>query len=108
MSQAELTKKHEADRAEWQKRGISGVVTALNADSKEITIALRGGQSMVIQVPDSADLKRYAPDSVRFADAKPGVFADLKVGDQLRALGAKSGEGSRLKAEALVSGPFMN
>src|SRR5262249_47170399 len=30
MTQADLAKKHEADQAEWRKRGVSGVITALN------------------------------------------------------------------------------
>ena len=54
------------------------------------------------------DFRRYAPDSVRFSDAKPGSFADLKVGDQLRVLGEKNADGTRIKAEAIVSGSFRN
>jgi hypothetical protein len=42
---------------------------------------------------------------VRFSDAQPGTFADVKVGDQLRALG--NVEGARFKPEEIVSGSFQ-
>ena len=44
-------------------------------------------------------LLRYAPNSVQFADAKPSNLAGLKVGDQLRALGTKSEDGSHYAAD---------
>jgi len=49
---------------------------------------------------------RYAPDSIKFADAKPSEFAELKVGDQLRALGDRNAEGTRFTAEKVVTGSF--
>src|SRR4029079_18376218 len=51
--------------------------------------------------------RRYAPDSVRFDDAKSGTFADVKVGDQLRALGTKSTDGARFTPEEIVTGSFQ-
>ena len=50
--------------------------------------------------------RRYAPDSVRFSDAKPSTLAELEPGDQLRALGDKNEDGTRLEAEEVVSGNF--
>jgi Golgi nucleoside diphosphatase len=44
---------------------------------------------------------RYAADSVNLNDARPSSFAEIKVGDQLRALGQKSEDGSRLAAEEI-------
>jgi Cu/Ag efflux protein CusF len=111
MTQADLAKKHEADKAEWQKRGVSGVITAVNPDTKEITISTHnrdGVKPLVIATSGAVDFRRYAPDSVRFADAKPSSFAELKVGDQLRALGTRSEDGSRLAPEFIVSGAFRN
>ena len=35
-------------------------------------------------------MRRYAPDSIKFGDAKPSSFGELKVGDQLRALGDRT------------------
>jgi hypothetical protein len=45
---------------------------------------------------------------VKFSDAKPSTFDQIKVGDQLRALGTKSKDGGRLTAEKIVSGTFRN
>src|SRR5271167_4880388 len=33
MTKGDLAQKHERDRAEWQRRGITGVVTALNTEN---------------------------------------------------------------------------
>src|SRR6266852_3288811 len=111
MTKAELAQKHERDREEWKQRGMAGPITALNPETKEVTISTRtreGPKPVVVEVTEKADFRRYAPDSVRFSDAKPGSFADLKVGDQLRVLGEKSADGARIKAEAIVSGSFRN
>jgi hypothetical protein len=45
---------------------------------------------------------------VKFADAKPGTLSDIKPGDQVRALGAKSEDGTHYEAEEMVSGSFRN
>jgi hypothetical protein len=111
MSKAEIAKKHEADKAEWQKRGVFGVITALNPSNREITISVHQGgltRPLVIAASGEVDFRRYAPDSVRFADAKPSSFAELQVGDQLKALGAKSDDGTRFTPEFIVSGAFRN
>jgi hypothetical protein len=111
MTKTELAQKHERDREEWRRRGLAGPITALNAETKEITISTRtheGSKPVVVELAPNADFRRYAPDSVRFSDARPSSFAELKVGDQLRVLGDKNADGTRIKAEALVSGSFRN
>ena len=108
MTKADLAKKQEQDRAEWQKRGIAGTVTAVNADAKEITINTHGRDAKEVVIEASAaGFRRYAPDSVRFVDAKPSTFAELQVGDTVRALGDKNEDGTRFKAEELISGSFQ-
>jgi hypothetical protein len=54
----------------------------------------------------AAILRRYAPSSVKFSDALPSRFEDLKVGDQVKALGTSNEDWSRYTAEQLVSGSF--
>ena len=72
-----------------------------------MTITTRGRDPKTITIDASAaDFRRYAPDSVKFADAKPSSFADLQPGDTVRALGDKNEDGTHLKAEELVSGAF--
>ncbi len=107
MTKADLAQKQQHDRAEWQTRGVTGVVSALNAANKEITITTRGREPKTIVIDASAaDLRRYSADSVKFTDAKPSAFADLQPGDTVRALGAKNEDGTHLKAEEVVSGAF--
>src|SRR5919198_272511 len=40
-TKTDIAAKHEAERAEWRRRGIVGVVTALNPEAKKITIQTR-------------------------------------------------------------------
>ena len=109
MTKGDLAKKQEAERAEWRRRGILGVITALKPDTKEITISNRtmaGTQSVVIAVDDKTEMHRYALDSIKFGDAKPSDFTELKVGDQLRALGDRTEDPLRFKPEKVVTGSF--
>lgn len=108
MTKADLAKKQERDRAAWQTRGVAGTVTAVNADAKEITINTHGRDTKTVVIETSAaGFRRYAPDSVRFADAKPSTFAELQVGDTVRVLGDKNEDGTRFKAEELIFGSFL-
>ena len=34
MTKADIAKKQQADQAEWQKRGVSGLVTAVDAEAR--------------------------------------------------------------------------
>jgi hypothetical protein len=43
---------------------------------------------------------------VKYSDTKSSSFAELKVGDQLRALGTRSADGARYTPEEIVSGSF--
>jgi hypothetical protein len=109
MTKGDLAKKQEAERLEWRRRGILGVITALKPDTKEITISNRtvaGTQAVVIPVSDNTEMRRYAPDSIRFGDAKLSDFSELKVGDQLRALGERTEDPLRFKPEKVVTGSF--
>lgn len=109
MTKGDLAKKQEAERLEWRRRGILGVITALKPDTHEITIANRtmaGTQSVVIPVSDKTEMKRYAPDSIKFGDAKPSGFGELKVGDQLRALGDRTEDPLRFNPQKVVTGSF--
>jgi hypothetical protein len=109
MTKVDIAKKQEAERAEWKKRGVLGIITALKPETKEITISSRtmaGPQALIIPVSDKVELRRYAPDSIKFADASVAKFEDLKVGDQLRALGERNPAGTSFTAEKVVTGSF--
>jgi co-chaperonin GroES (HSP10) len=111
MTKADIAQKQEHDRAEWRRRGILGVITALNPETKEITITSRtrgeGAHPVVVKAAaDTIRFRRYAPDTIKFSDARPSSFAELKVGDQLRALGEKSADGAQFTPEEIVTGTF--
>jgi len=109
MTKGDLAKKQEAERAEWRRRGILGVITALKPEAKEITISNRtiaGTQAVVIALNDKTEMRRYAPDSIKFGDAKPSEFSELKVGDQLRALGDRTADPLHFNAQKVVTGSF--
>jgi len=108
MTKDDVAKKQQQDHADWQKRGIAGIITSVNPDAKEITVNPHGRDSKLLVIDaGKTSFRRYAPESVRFADAKASSFSELQVGDTVRALGDKSEDGSRLKAEELVSGSFQ-
>ncbi len=110
MSKAAIAHKQEREREEWNRRGIAGTISAISPATKEISVNMRTRESnkpIVIAVDDKVVFRRYAPDSVKFTDAKPSSFIELKVGDQVRALGDKSADGARFKPEIIVSGSFM-
>lgn len=101
-----------APRDDARRRGVAGRVVALDAGRKQIVLETRGGRDSarpptVVTVDASAAgvrFLRYAPDSFRRADARPAAFTDIAVGDQLRATGERTEDGSRVKAEEVVSG----
>lgn len=113
MTKADIAKKQESDREKWQRRGIAGVISALNAETKEVTVTMRGRGPAGAQPPviikasaPGVTFRRYTSESVKFSDAKPSSFTELKVGDQLRALGDKDADGTHFTPEEIVSGSF--
>jgi hypothetical protein len=112
MSKADVAKKQEADRAEWIRRGVFGHVASVDAAAKTITLNVRGRDAkdhpLTVDVSGNVRYRRYAPESVKFSDARPGTLDEIKPGDQLRALGEKNAEGTSTKAEEIISGAFRN
>ena len=110
VSQADLAQKKQRERDEWKRRGVAGIVTALNPATKEITISVRPQPAtgpLIISAGGEVQFRRYAPESVRFSDAVESNFAALKVGDQLRALGNMSTDGAHFVPEKIVSATFQ-
>ncbi len=108
MTKEELAKHQENNLQEWQKNGLQGVVTVANAATKEVTIKLLGGDPklVVIEPNDKVNVRRYSPDSVQFADAKPSSVGEIKTGDTVRVLGKKSDDGTHVVPEEIVYGTF--
>jgi hypothetical protein len=105
MSRSDLAQKRQREQEDWQKRGMSGTVSALGPGASTFTIS--SGPSIVAVRPSAkAEYRRYAPDSVRFSDARPSSLAEIKIGDLVRLLGDRSGDGTSIVAEQIVSGSF--
>ncbi len=109
MTKSDIAKRNAAEKELWRTRGISGRVEQIDFKTQTITLVTRSmtGETKVALTPkDTAQYKRYAPDSVKFSDAKDSALAEIKVGDQLRALGDKATDGLTFKAEQVVTGSF--
>ena len=111
MKQSDVAAKQQKDRDDWQKRGVGGLVTAVDPATGNITISttsFTGTKTVAVHTTKSTMLRRYAPNSVKFDDAKVAPIDQIKVGDQLRARGTKNDDGTTLDAEEVVSGSFRN
>jgi uncharacterized protein DUF5666 len=111
MKKADIAEKQAREREEWQRRGTAGLVSNVDGASNTITVSLPGiGEKKTVTIRVSKDtvLRRYAPDSVKFDDAKPAPLEQIKAGDQVRARGTRNADGSELAAAEVVSGTFRN
>jgi hypothetical protein len=98
-------------RQDWQKRGLGGLVSAVDSSTRTVSLSVMGfGGKKTIAVHGSPKtvFRRYAPDSVKFEDASPSSFAEIHAGDQLRARGERSVDGTEFAAEEIVTGSFRN
>jgi hypothetical protein len=107
MKSSDIAQKHEMEQADWQKRGTGGIVSAVDPGTGTLTVTV-GAKKVAVTTSGKTQFRRYAGDSVKFEDAKPGTLAQIQPGDQLRVLGTKSDDGSSIPAEAVVSGSFKN
>ena len=110
MSQADLAKKHQQEQADWQHRSVAGTATAKDEQNGALTLRLPSmvadGELVKVAVSNKTVFKRYIPDSVKYADAKPSTLAEIGTGDQVRVLGSKDDAGT-VQAEQVVSGAFI-
>jgi len=110
MKKSDVAEKQQHDREEWQKNGVGGVVKSVDAATGTIALSTGtlGASSLLVHVSKDTMIRRYAPDSIKFDDAKPGTLDQIKPGDQLRARGTKSEDGKELAAAEIVSGTFRS
>ena len=111
MSSREIIQKNQSETAEWTKRGISGLVDKVDPATSSITVLVRateGTKPVKVTVAEKTDVKRYAKDSVKYSSAQASKLSEVKKGDQLRAMGAKSEDGATLAAERIIYGTFRS
>ena len=111
ISHSDLEARHDQERQDWQKRGLGGLVSAVDPATGTVTISvttLGGKKNIAVHTSKTTVFRRYAPDSVKFDDAKPSTLQEIQPGDQLRARGDRSTDGSELTADEIVTGSFRN
>ncbi len=111
MKSTDIAAKQAHERDEWQRHGVGGLVSSIDAAGGTISISTNAtgtAKDVKVQLSKQTVLRRYAPDSVKFDDAKPAPIEQIKAGDQLRARGTRSADGAELTADEVVSGTFRN
>jgi hypothetical protein len=111
MKKSDIAEKQAHEREEWQKHGIGGLVKSVDAAQGLITISTMsaaGKKDVTVEIGKSTVIRRYAPGSVKFDDAKVGSLSQVGPGDQLRARGVRSADGAGFVADEVVTGSFRN
>jgi len=110
MTKSDIAQRNAKDSEQWRTRGITGRVTSVDPVTKKINIETRtmmGSSTVGLTLKENAKVLRYAPDSVKFAEAKSSSLLEVQAGDMLRALGDKSPDGMSFAAEEVVTGAFQ-
>jgi Domain of unknown function (DUF5666) len=100
----------QADRGDWQKRGVEGLVRSVDPEGGTVTLTTAprpSGNTIVIHTSAGTLFRRYGPGSAKFDTAKPCKMIDIKPGDQVRARGTRSPDGNEMIAEEVVGGAFQ-
>src|SRR5579862_1498860 len=96
MARTDLDARRQQEQQDWQKRGIGGLVSSVDPAAGTVKISvtgLSGKKEITVQASKATVIRRYAPDSVKFDDAKASSLQEIRPGDQLRARGDHSADG---------------
>jgi Cu/Ag efflux protein CusF len=107
MREADIAKEHQAEEADWQRRGIGGIVKSVDATAGTVTIAHQNTTVTIHTTPKTV-VRLYEPGSIKFSDTKLSTLDQIQSGDQLRARGDRSADGAQMQAEEIVAGNFRN
>jgi hypothetical protein len=111
MKAEDVQAKQARELADWQTRGTGGMISAVDAAAGTITISTMtaaGAKKVTVNTTKATILRRYAPGSVKFDDAKASTFDAIQPGDQMRARGTKSADGTTFDADEIITGRFRN
>ena len=109
MTKSDLAQRQAKESEKWTTKGISGRVASVDQITRQIKIEVRGlanTTTVVLTPKEGAKILRYAPNSVKFSEAKTGPINEIQAGDMLRALGDRSPDGASFAAEEIVTGAF--
>jgi hypothetical protein len=106
MSGRALQQAHQAQAAEWQ-HSTAGVVTAVDGAGGKLTATVKtaeGAKPVAIETTGQTEFTRYAPENPK--TPAPSQLTQIQVGDQVRVIGEKSGDGATITAQKVYSGAF--
>jgi hypothetical protein len=104
-TKSDVAQAREKEMEDWQKRGVVGHVASIDAAARAFTIKA-GVRTTTVQSSEKTEFLRYALDSAKIEDARPGTFAEIKVGDEVHLLGNRNADGTTVAAEKIVFGSF--
>lgn len=107
MKSADIAKMQAAEQADWKANGVGGIVSSVDPATGTI-IVTSGTKKITVNTTGKTEFKRFAGDSVKYQDAKPGTLAQIQPKDQLQARGTKSADGLTVQATEVVSGSFKD
>ena len=108
VKKAALDDKRAKERSEWQ-RGVGGLVQSIDPSTLTIllsTNSISSRKEVLVRYGKGTIFRRYAADSTRFDAAQVSSISEIKPGDQLRARGNPSENGTDFNAAEIVSGTF--
>ena len=111
MKHTDIAQQQQKQREDWQRNGADGLVKSVDPTHGVIVITKGVGpmvKTITVHITKDTKLLRYAPNSIRFADARPGPIDAIQVGDQFHVRGQKNEDGSEITAAEAVSGEFRN
>lgn len=109
MTKSDIAQKQAKESERWA-RGITGKVTGVDQLTRQIKVEVRGlmNTSAVVVTPkDAATFRRYAPNSVKYSEAKISSINEIQPGDMLRAAGVRSADGASFTAQEIITGAFQ-
>ena len=107
MKKSEIEAHRHAEEEAWQHNGVGGIVTSVDPSTHTLVISSTA-HKVTIHASPSIPIRKYAEGSVAFKDTRPSSFSAIKPGDQLRAKGPHSANGTVVTANAIVFGDFQN
>jgi hypothetical protein len=107
VKQAAIAQEQKSEQADWQRRGVGGIVKTVDASAGTVTIAA-GSRTLTVHATPKTVVRRYDPESIKFSDARPSTLDQIHPGDQLRARGDHSPDGSEVTADEILAGSFRN
>jgi hypothetical protein len=111
MKKTDIAQRQQKEQEEWQRNGTGGLVKSVDASSGVVQLTTGAGptaKTVTVHIGKDTVLKRYASNSIRFADAQPAPLDAIHPGDQFQVLGQKNTDGTEIAAAQVVSGSFRN